>query len=306
MKKKLREFSDQEFEAAFGDLSTEERADLLESDDEFDPELETGVRRALNEGKEEWQKAEQGEVPPMPESVRMAMKNSVEEALRENAAEEKELDSRIQSTETSKRRSSSSSSGQSWIGALLRPGPIIGLLGAAAAVALGLFLLNDNGGNDPAVTFANSANLLTPGEKTGFRAPVFTWKTDNGGAADLEVVDAESGALVASLDTVFSPIAFEKLEQNEGEILGVDRGYRVVIKAGKKTLATREFRTDSQAVARGPVREASLEGVIDQCEKLIASGRAADAWMLWSKLTDAEKGDQRMQELKKEILGKIS
>lgn len=60
-----------------------------------------------------------------------------------------------------------------------------------------------------------------------------------------------------------------------------------------------------RAVQRGPRREATLEGVIRQCEGFIASGRPADAWMLWTQLSESEKQDPKMQELKKVILEKI-
>lgn len=305
MKKPIVKFSEEELDAAYGELSAEERHAILSGLDdrvEGDPAVEANLHRGLTSLGRQVTESSTTPVPPIPEAVKRSLRDQMVQATAERKAEEAALAVWMVKPEVNRKKHKPEGP-SGWAG-LFRAGPIMGLAGVAAAVMIGMFFLGKSGllGNRN-VPVAQTAKILTPGKVTGFRAPVFTWTSDNGGAVNLEVVDAASGVVVAQSEQVFSPIGYENF--SKAVPLDPAKEYRFRILTSGKSLAEVSFQVGGNAISEAPVPEATLEGVIQQCQQYIASGRPADAWMLWSKLTSDETGDTRMQELKKLILDLI-
>lgn len=187
------------------------------------------------------------------------------------------------------------------------PAPVLAAACAAVLVAA-VVLLGDFGGQDDGPALASGGVFwLTPGPVTGFAEPVFTWEVKDPAPVDLELTRASDGAVIARFDRAFSPVPFSKIREASGAKAALNPGesYRVAARGkGGTVLAESRFAVSADA-GSAPERAASLEGVIEQCKTLIAANRPADAWMLWAYLTQEEKADPRMQELKAAILGTI-
>ncbi len=303
MKKTINEFTPEELAASFGKLTGEELADIKSAavDDVFDPAFERKVKNTLEHLASD--QAEEPEFSPsLPDSVRVEMDKTRETAFAQLAKEEKELDSRVEESVFGERGAGDREQ-EGWMKRFFQPARILRMMGAAAAIVVGGVLLFQGPREGAEPVIASQAKLLTPGPVTGFTEPVFVWKTDRKEAVKLEVIDVNSGSTVASGSNVVSPVVFSDLDIVSH--LVPDGRYLIRISEGTTLLTEREFATMPHAVQRGPRREINLAGVIRQCEQFIASDRPADAWMLWSQLTDLEKSDSRMQELKKQILAKI-
>ena len=298
MKKTISEFSESDWNESFGELSPEEREAMISEGEgdavAFDPTRESVIHRGLvTLGSAVRTSGET--VPPMPANLKSTLMAEVESSVQARRDEEASL---IRGAEGQDRP----------VEVVAKTPPfwsrlkLLALAGAAAVLVCGVVALFLDEGSS-SVPMAGGATILTPGEVTGFQAPIFTWKADNGGAVDVEVADARTGRKIASLGGAFSPVSFEKFEIQSPLVPG--QTYRVTVSGGRKGLAETTFRISSEAVAGGPVRENTLEGVIRQCEDLIEQGRPADAWMLWAKLSSDEKQDERMQRLREIILERI-
>ena len=313
MKKKLSEFSESELKAAFGSLSEEDLAELRTTaeDTEFDP----GKQAALDGALRQLDPSAAIEVPPMPDSFRNKVSATVAQAVASRdasvhpaaKAEEPEASGPAPSASQgrSRPRAGSSRKRESWWSRIFQPAPLIGFAAAAAAVAVAMFVFRGSPDGGANVLAANSVTLLTPGQSTGFVEPTFTWRTDNGGAVTVIVIDERAGKTIARLDTSYSPVRFASLEKQSP--LEPGSNYRVELRREDESgelLAKRDFSILPAAEA-APERDKTLEGVIEQCKDLIAAGRHADAWMLWGEITAREKQDPRMAELKALILKEI-
>lgn len=298
MKKTISEFSESDWTQSFGELSPEEREAMIsegEGDElTFDPNREAVIQQGLvSLGADVRTSGES--IPRMPASLKSSLMAEVESSVQARTEEEAKL---IRNAEERERPVEVTAEAPPFWSRL----KLLALAGATAVLVVGgLALMLDNGTSS--VPMAGGATILTPGEVTGFQAPIFTWKADNGGVVDVEVTDLQTGKTIASLEAAFSPVSFEKFEIQSQ--LEPGQTYRVTVSGERKGLAETTFQVSSGALAGGPVRESSLEGVIRQCENLIEEGRPADAWMLWAKLSSDEKQDERMQRLKEVILEKI-
>lgn len=301
MKREAKEISDDEWTKSLGELNEADFSALRDGlegetvDLEADGKLDKLLRDATSESK-----VSIDDAPPLPPSVRERFEAEKNTALAAIAAEEEELDASIYSTP---RRYSPEPEKKSFLSKLF--GPIgIGVVGAAAAVCIGVFVINRSEAPSTVTTFAaNSATMLTPGEVTGFTEPVFTWNTDNGGSVDIEIREVGTGRVVGSLKQVFSPLRYSSLVGDEA--LSGNGNYEVKILNGDEALASRTFKTlDATGGAPAPPEE--MDEIIRQCKELIAKNRPADAWMLWGELTVDQKKDPRMKELKELILGAIA
>ena len=289
--------TDKELERTLGPLNEDEIADLRDRLADFDGSAETDL--AIDELlRETAGEVTEVNVPDIPPATRELFDARRKEALEEVAAEEEDLESTIYSKP---RRYEEPSEKKSLFDRFRLP---VGLaVGAAAVVAAGLFFLGErnSGSTGTDILYADAVSVLTPGEVTGFTEPVLTWKAANGGAADIEVVDAAGGAVLAKLDQAFSPVRWSALDTQSSLKPGTK--YEVRVLAGKSVLASRTFSTEGKETAPTPAE--NLDGIVQQCEELIAANRSADAWMLWAELNAAQKSDPRMQELKQRILQEI-
>ncbi len=275
----------------FGNLTDEEllevRSELVAQ--KFDPEAD----RIVNSVLEKSATASRGDAPPLPESVRRSFENA--RLSVENAS----ADADVYATP---KRYQSEPSGTKPMSRLHSISVISGGLAAAAAIVVAYVTYIRPVDQAPVITYADNVTLLTPGEKTGFIEPIFTWKSGNGGVVDVRVLSS-AGETVASLDTAFSPLRWSSLKSSgpldEGEV------YELEIRTPDGLLSSRSFETGVEA-SGAPAPGESLESIIKQCQALIAANRPADAWMLWGELTSTQKSDPRMQELKDEILSVIA
>lgn len=299
MKKPLKEFTEEELSAAFGtDLSEEERDQLIaaEGDSIFDPAEEAAFHSNLRQSGQAVQTQVAEAVPALPPSVKAEMEQAMQAALTEKAAADAAFQKQAEAAYQPPVPKTVPKEKKFNFSALL------GLAGACAALAIGAYwYVNFTGQSGAGMTMAKSARILTPGPVTGFSDPVFTWQAENGGAVDIRILD--KGKVVAGIETVFSPIALDKL--GTGLNLEPGKAYTFQVLSPEKILAEKSFAISEDAAVGGPVREPTLEGVIRQCENYIAQNRPADAWMLWSKLTDPEKQDERMKALKERIMALI-
>lgn len=289
-------FSEEYLEETMGDLDGVD-LEKLRGDLEavgVDAASDGNVHRLFSEAASA---SEESEVPEIPSAAMALFEEKRAEAFARVAEEEAELDRSIAS------KSEDSKSVRKERSAFFRLPVQLGLLGAAAAVAVAFVWQQGKNGQAPNVTYAQSVTVLTPGEATGFAEPVFTWKADNGGAVDVTVVDGESGNEVASVELAYSPLRWSSLSDRAA--LEPGRGYEVRLSSGGERLSERAFRTLDSA-ADAPEPEATIEGIIEQCENLIAENRPADAWMLWAELTGEQKAHPKMQELKTMILQQIA
>ena len=177
------------------------------------------------------------------------------------------------------------------------------MAGGIAALAVAAFLVYNNQSQETPVRLASSATILTPGAQTGFSEPTITWKTDHPAPVRIVIEDTASGAKVAEVNDAFSPLPFRRI----GGTLKPNISYRILIQSDPQTkneIAQSTFTISHQSEG-APTRDSTVEGVVKQCENLIAANRHADAWMLWAELTSSEKSDPRMQDLKVKILEKI-
>lgn len=289
--------TDEMLDRAFDGLGPDDRDAIRDalSETEIDPETDASVD-ALLRGTAS---LDDGDVPPIPASALALFEKNKSEALAEVAREEAELDSSIYS----KPRRYADTTGEkvSFFSRFKLPIGIAGVAAAAAAVAIGVFWTGGTGGI-VAPVYAEKADLLTPGPTTGFSEPVFTWESGNGGAATLEVAAAD-GTTVARLENAYSPVRWKSIP-GAGQ-LEPGAEYRIQISTPETMLAEQSFQLSDDAEA-SPVPADSLDGIVEQCESLLAANRAADAWMLWAELTASEKSDPRMQELKTRILQQIA
>lgn len=309
MKRKVENLSDAELEAILGDVSKVDidvaRRNLKEG--EVDLEMDVAVNRLLEDlGRETT--VDSGDVPDLPPEVKSLFVNSKKETFEKMAKEEAELKGSVyvRSVETSPIAGPKKRDG-GLLASIFRPAVISWAI-CAAAIAIGIFVIKSNnqpGAQGGSVLVASEATVLTPGKLTGFSEPTFTWETNNGGVVFVDVVEAESGKVVASLDRAFSPLRFQSMN-GEGPLKGGLK-YKVSVRGGEKAstvLTTQEFETVAK-VEGAPKREETLEGVIKQCENFLAESRPGDAWMLWAELTADEKADERMQQLKVLILSEL-
>ena len=301
MKRPAKEISDDEWKKSLGEMNEADFAALKEGlvGESIDLEQQEKLGRLLSAASSDMKVAEE-DAPPLPDSVRARFEAAKNEALASEAAAEAELESSIYSQP---RRYRPEAEKKSFFSSLF--GPIgLGIAGAAAAVAVGVYVKNSSAPDSGAMTLAaNSASVLTPGEITGFAEPIFTWKTDNGGAVDIEIIETGTGRVIGSMKRVFSPLRYSSL-LGEGGLSG-NSEYEVRILSDGEALASQEFRT-RDSLERSPFPPENLDAIIRRCEELIADSRPADAWMLWGELTSSQKADPRMQELKTKILGAIA
>lgn len=284
--------SDEVLKERFGDLPDEELDPLRRSLEkiEYDPDEEAPVDRALRNAAESASEA----APPLPDSVR----ESFEKARLSAGNEASESDV----YGTPKRYQSGEPSNVISMGHWHSSAVITAGLAVAAAVAVAFVTFVRPVTKPVPFVFADAITLLTPGEQTGFLEPIFTWKAGNSGVTDVAVRDAD-GAVIATLEQAFSPLRWSALEASEE--LEPGKSYELELSSESGVLATREFQTAAEAKG-APEPDDTLEGIISQCERLIADNRAADAWMLWGELNVSEKADPRMQELKEQILAVIA
>ncbi|MFT5469950.1 MAG: hypothetical protein ACI8UO_005073 [Verrucomicrobiales bacterium] len=286
-----------QLESAFGALTDAEaeelNAEMAERGESVENQL--AVQQLLADVAAKAPVKQNAPAPAMPESARRRMEDARAEAFARASAAEESVEALPPSTEH----------GQTffgWLATALFSGPGLAVAGGVAAIAVTAFILISRGGlgaGDPLV--ASSADVQTPGVVTGFTEPTLTWKTDKAAPVRVVIEDVTSGAIVASVEQAFSPLPFEKLGVSG---LAPGKAYRVRIESGKETLAVSPFSVADSA-AGAPERDATLNGVVKQCETLIAASRHADAWMLWAALTEAEQADPRMQKLKALILDAI-
>ncbi len=308
MKRKVEELSDLELESVLGQMGKIDmdvaRRNL--ADGEIDLDADATMNRLLADmGKETT--VDSGDVPNLPDSVRMMFEESKKQTFDLLAEEEAALSGSVyvRSMDTSPIAGPVKKDG-GLLASIFRPAVVSWGI-CAAAIAVGIFVIKNNN-ERPAglpILVATEASVLTPGKVTGFSEPTFTWETDNGGVVFVDVVNAESGAVVASLDRAFSPVRYSLMK--DASALEAGQNYRVSVRGGEAAgtvLASQEFATVSDA-SGAPERAESLDGVIKQCENYLAANRAGDAWMLWAELTAAEKSDARMQELKTKILAEL-
>ena len=270
-------------EALFGPLSPDEAAEVLADLEGRGVSLdqEEAAHRVLQRTTVAAPMAQGAPVPPMPDALLLRL-----EGIRHVAAQPIAPPVPTQAVPSKPR---STFRLPFWVGFALTSF-------AAVAVAALYFVRN---AASPAGALV-AAQILTPGAETGFTRPTFTWRMETAAPVRAEVVDPETGAVIASLDQVFSPLSFDRLPAAD---LVPGRAYELKLSASGSAI-TRPFRIAPTA-AGAPVREPTLDGVIRQCETLLAAHRPADAWMLWAELTEAEKSDPRMQALKARILGLI-
>jgi hypothetical protein len=263
-------------EALFGPLSPDEAAEVLADLEGRGVSLdqEEAAHRVLHRTAAAVLLAQGAPVPPMPDALLLRL-----EGIRHVASRPQAVPSKPRSTFRF----------PFWVGFALTSF-------AAVAVAALFFVRN---AASPAGALV-AAQILTPGSETGFTRPTFTWKLKTSAPVRAEVVDPETGAVIASLDQVFSPLSFDRLPASD---LLPGRAYELKLSASGSSV-TRPFRIAPTA-AGAPAREPTLDGVIRQCETLLTQNRPSDAWMLWAELTEAEKSDPRMQALKARILGLI-
>jgi hypothetical protein len=290
--------TDEDLEKTLGELGEDEIAEIRKGlgSLEIDPEKDFAMDSLL---KETASAVEDEEIPGIPASAMALFEAQREAAMAEVAQEEEDLDSTIYSQP---RRYSEAPPKQSFLSRFRIPVGL-GLAGAAAAIAVAMLYQGGEGTSGIPVAVADAVSVLTPGEVTGFTEPVLTWKAENGGVVDIEVVESGSGKTVASLDRAFSPVRWGTLSSQGALEPGVE--YEVRLTAEGKSLATKTFSTMSSAAA-APEPASDLDGIVAQCEALIAGNRPADAWMLWAELNSSQKADPRMQELRKVILAKIA
>jgi len=272
-------------EALFGPLSPDEAAEVLADLEGRGVSLdqEEAAHRVLQRTSAAVPIAQGAPVPPMPDALLLRL-----EGIRHVAAQAIAPPVPTQAV-ASKTKPKSTFRLPFWVGFALTSF-------AAVAVAALFFVRN---AASPAGALV-AAQILTPGSETGFTRPTFTWKLKTSVPVRAEVVDPETGAVIASLDQVFSPLSFDRLPAPD---LVPGRAYELKLSASGSAV-TRPFRLAPSA-AGAPVREPTLDGVIRQCETLLTQNRPSDAWMLWAELTEAEKSDPRMQALKARILGLI-
>lgn len=284
--------SDDSLQERFGPLSTEELAALRKAlaEMDYDLPLDEEMDRVLRETSE----VSLDEDRPIPFSVRSAF---------EKARLAAENDTREASVyETPKRYGSERPSKIVSMSRWHSTGVIAGGLAAAAAITIAFVTYVRPVASPLVPVFADAVTLLTPGDTTGFLEPVLTWQAENGGVVHVTVRSAE-GEIVASLENAFSPLRWSALERIKE--LSAGTRYAVEVSGEKLTLASREFETASEAEG-APEPEVTLDGIVTQCEALLAANRAADAWMLWGELTAQQKSDVRMQDLKTRILSLIA
>lgn len=301
MKREAKEISDDEWTKSLGELNEADFAALREGlagepvDLESDAKVDRLMKSVGSGGK-----VSEEDAPPLPDSIRDMFEAQKNETLESLAAEEDSLESSIYSRP---RRYHPEKEKKSLFSILF--GPVgLAVVGAAAAVCIGLFVILREKPASPVDTLAaTTASMLTPGDVTGFTEPVFTWNTDNGGSVDIEIIETSTGRVVGSLKQVFSPLRFSSLAGEKS--LSGDGTYEVRILNGDKALASRTFKTQN-ARDGAPSPSDNLDEIIRSCEELIAANRPADAWMLWGELTADQKKDPRMAELKEKILGAIA
>lgn len=289
--------TDEDLEKTLGELGKDEIAEIRKSlgNLEVDPEKDLAMDSLL---KDTASAVDDDGVPEIPASAMALFEEQREAAMAEVAQEEADLESTIYSQP---RRYSEPSPKQSFFSRLRLPVGL-GLAGAAAAIAVAMLYQGSESTSGIPVTVADAVSVLTPGDVTGFTEPVLTWKAENGGVVDVEVVESGSGRTIASLDQAFSPVRWGTLSTQGALKPGVE--YEVRLTAEGKSLATKTFSTIASAAAPEPA--ADLDGIVAQCEALLAENRPADAWMLWAELNSSQKADARMQELRKVILAKIA
>lgn len=288
--------SDELLRATLGELSEKELAEIREAlssealNADHDSKVDQVLRAAALVGNE-------GEAPALPAAVRDRLEAARDSAISDSVGGETETG--VYSVP--KRYDADHGTGKN-ISRFHTTAVIAGGLAVAASVAVAFVTYVRPVTQQMAITFAEAANLLTPGEETAFLEPIFTWKADNGGVVEVEVFDGE-GTRLARLDKAFSPLRWESLEVEQALEPGVE--YELKLSTRDGVIVTRPFQTVPSA-SGAPTPGETLEGIIEQCESYIAANRPADAWMLWGELTASQKSDPRMQALKEQILAVIA